>query len=113
MIPSPEAEPDRYKGRPLVLVLENYVLDCLGALAPESQEKVADVVQQAFGGDRDWKQTIRRQLGIPDTLDDSLRQMWSQNQEIARANAYDLHPVQFARMVVDKNFAQQLGEPPP
>lgn len=113
MIPSADAEPDRYKGRPLVLVLENYVLDCLGALSPESQEKVADVVQKGFGGDRDWKRTIRHQLGIPDTLDQSLRQMWAQNQQIARENDFDLHPVQFAKMVVDKNFAHQLGEPPP
>src|SRR5262249_14410700 len=111
MIPSADAEPERYQGRPLVLVLENYVLDCIGELAPERAEKVAAVVQQVFGGDGDWKQTIRTQLRIADSLDHSLREMWVRNQEIARENAYDLHPVQFAKMVVDKNFASQIGEP--
>jgi hypothetical protein len=112
MIPSADAEPERYQGRPLVLVLESYVLDCIGALTPDRSEQVGDVVRQAFGGDDDWKQTIRRQLRIADTLDESLRAMWARNQEIARENAYDLHPIQFAKMVVDKNFAPQLGEPP-
>jgi hypothetical protein len=111
MIPSADAEPERYHGRPLVLVLESYVLDCIGELSTARREQVADSVQEAFGGDRDWKRTIRRQLRIADSLDDSLRQMWARNQEIARENAYDLHPVQFAKMVVDKNFAHQIGEP--
>jgi hypothetical protein len=112
MIPTANAEPERYKGRPLVLVLENYVLDCIGELSPENRERVADVVQKAFGGDHDWKQTIRRQLRIADALDESLRQMWAQNQQIARENQFDLLPVQFAKMVVDKNFAHQIGAPP-
>ena len=111
MIPSADAEPDRYKGRPLVLVLENYVLDCIGELAPDAHDRTADAVQGVFGGDRDWKQTIRRQLRIADTLDESLRRMWAENQEIARQQSFDLRPVQFAKMVVDKNFAHQLGEP--
>ena len=60
---------------------------------------------------RDWKQTIRRQLRIADTLDESLRRIWAENQEIARRESFDLHHVHFAKMVVDKNFAHQLGEP--
>jgi hypothetical protein len=112
MIPSPDAEPERYQGRPLLLVLENYVLDCIGELALEDQGRIAEVVRTTFGGTLDWKRTIRQQLRIPDSLDDSLRRMWARNQEIARDNAYDLHPVQFAKMVVDQNFARRLGEPP-
>jgi hypothetical protein len=113
MIPSADAEPERYHRRPLVLVLENYVLDCIGELPPERAETVAGLVQGVFGGDRDWKRTIRQQLRIPDSLDESLRTMWTRNQEIARENTYDLHPIQFAKMVVDKNFATLIDEAPP
>jgi hypothetical protein len=112
MIPSADPEPERYHRRPLVLVLESYVLDCIGELPADRSETVAELVQSVFGGDRDWKRTIRQQLRIPDTLDDSLRDMWARNQEIARENTYDLHPVQFAKMVVDKNFATLIGEAP-
>jgi hypothetical protein len=33
MLPSAEAEPERYKGRPLLVILENYILDCIGAIS--------------------------------------------------------------------------------
>ena len=34
-LPTAEAEMDRYEQRPLLLVLENYILDCIGELEPE------------------------------------------------------------------------------
>jgi len=36
-LPSPRAEPDRYKGRPLLIILENYVLSCIGHLTAEEE----------------------------------------------------------------------------
>ena len=108
MIPSADAEPERYNGKPLLIILENYILDCIGALEPERQQQVRAVVQRTFGGEADWKQTVRSVLHLGESLDEQLRRMWQQNQEIARANEAVLHPVQFAKMVADQNFAHLI-----
>jgi len=105
MIPNANVEPERYKGRPLLVILENYILDCIGALEPDKQQQVRAIVQRTFGGDEDWKRTVRGVLHLEESFDAELRRMWQQNQEIATANKTTLHPVQFAKMVSDQNFA--------
>ena len=108
-LPSAFAEPERYTGRPLVLVLENYVLDVIGELEQEKQEGIARLVAAVFGGGDDWRKTVRQQLRLEDAIDNAFREMWRQNQQIAAANNVVLHPVQFAKMVVDKNFADRIA----
>jgi hypothetical protein len=113
MIQSADAKLERYKGRPLLIILENYILDCIGALEPERQQQVGAIVQRTFGGGADWKQTVRGVLHLGESLDEQLRHMWQQNQELARANGTVLHPVQFAKMVADQNFAYLIGPAAP
>jgi hypothetical protein len=108
-LPSPEAEPKRYAGRPLLIVLENYVLDCIGELPPEKEVLARSVVQRVWAGGDDWKATVRAQLHLEPTLDESVRGMWLRNQELAKQHNQPLHPIQFAKMVVDQNFAQLIG----
>lgn len=109
LLPSAEAEPERYAGRPLLIVLENYVLDCIGALQSDKQALARSVVQKVWGGGDDWKETVRDQLHLESSLDESLRGMWSRNQELAKQHNQPLHPIQFAKMVVDQNFASLIG----
>jgi hypothetical protein len=104
-IPDISQEPERYADRPLLIVLEAYVLDCIGELRMDRQEAIAELVNSAFGGDDDWKQTIRRELDLLDTLDDNIRGLWARNQQIAKQAKTTLHPAQFARMIVDESFA--------
>jgi hypothetical protein len=107
-LPSAEVEPERYKGRPLLVLLENYVLDCIGALPSEADARLLDLVQDVFGGDADWKKTLRQQLGLPDGLDNDLREMWRKNQAKAAQRHVQLHPVQFAKMVADENWSHLI-----
>ena len=93
MIPNAEAEPERYQGRPLLIVLENYVLDCIGELEPEKQQIAVSVVQRVFGGGEDWKATVRSELELGASLDPHLRQLWARNQQIAKEAGQELHPV--------------------
>lgn len=60
------------------------------------------------GGD-DWKVTIRVQLRLESSLDESLRGIWSRNQELAKLHNQPLHPIEFAKMIVDQNFASLIG----
>lgn len=107
-IPCAEAESDRYVGRPLLIVLENYVLDCIGELHPDKQVLARSIVQRLWGGGNDWKATVRSQLHLESSLDESLSGMWSRNQALAKQHQQSLHPIQFAKMIVDQNFASLI-----
>ena len=104
-LPSAEAEMDRYEDRPLLLVLENYILDAIGALEVEKNAGMTTLIRKIFGGDGDWRKTVREALEFDESLDDALREMWTNNQKIASEANVELHPVQFAKMCADTNFA--------
>src|SRR5436309_2269888 len=111
MLPSASAEPDRYRGRPLMIILENYVLAAIGSLPPKANQQLAEMVKSVFGGGDDWQKTVREQLGLADSLDDALHDMWQRNQMISKQQQIGLDPVQFAKMVVDENFAELIAPP--
>jgi hypothetical protein len=107
-LPRVFAEPERYQGRPLLVLLENYVLDVIGELAPERRQGVLAITQRVFGGAEDWRATLRSTLHLSDGLDANLLDMWARNQEIAREAGIHLHPIQFAKMVADTNFTHLI-----
>ncbi|MCI0446506.1 hypothetical protein L0244_09620 [bacterium] len=109
-LPSSQLEPERYEGRPLILILDNYILDCIGELASEKQALITSIVQKVFGGGSDWKKTVREVLQLSESIEDNIRSLWIQNQEIAAQNNSELHPVQFAKMIVDDNFAEFIDK---
>ncbi len=110
----PDGDSERYRGKPLLLILESYVLDCIGHLSEERAQLTGEWVQQAFDGDADWKETLRGQLRLAETLDGTLREMWRRKQRIAQATKIPLSPEAFAQMVVDENFADLIrpSDPP-
>ena len=105
-LPSSILEPERYEGRPLILILDNYVLDCIGELPPDKKALIISIVQKAFGGGPDWKKTVRDLLQLSDSIEDNIRSLWTENKKIAAQNNSELHPVQCAKMIVDDNFAE-------
>jgi hypothetical protein len=109
-LPSSQLELERYEGRPLILILDNYVLDCIGELASDKQALIASIVQKVFGGGSDWKKTVREVLQLSESIEENIRSLWIQNKEIAAQNKAELHPVQFAKMIVDDNFAEFIDK---
>jgi hypothetical protein len=99
---------DRYEGKPLLILLENYVLSCIGQLPADKEAGLLSVTQRVFGGGDDWKATLRATLQLGDSLDDSLRRMWTTNQERAAQAGVTLTAEDFARMIVDQNFAHLI-----
>ena len=104
------AAPDsaRYQGKPLLILLESYVLDCIGCLPAEKVPAITGIVQRVYGGGADWKATLRSELRIDEALDENLRRMWARNQDLARQANQTLAPEEFARMVVDQNFSSLI-----
>ena len=82
--PPPHPSSDRYKGKPLLILLENYILDCIGCLPPEKVPTLTSLVQRVYGGGHDWKVTLRSTLHLEDALDENLKQTWLRNQDLAR-----------------------------
>jgi len=98
----------RYEGKPLLRLLEFYVLKAIGELSRESEESLnamAPKLQAIYGGDGRWEDAIAQALHMPDTMPQAIRDMWSRNLKIARDNNLTLTPQQFAEMFVDNNFA--------
>lgn len=111
MLPTIEAEPERYIGRPLLIVIENYILAAIGELPTERHAGLAKIVQTVFGGESDWMETVRQQLQLGRGFNTNLQKMWQANQATAFQNGVTLHPIQFAKMVADANFASLIGPP--
>ena len=109
-IPPAEKEPERYVGRPLFILIENYVLSVLGQLDADANERIEKVVRRVYGGGVDWRCTLRTQLDLMPTVDESIRGMWKRNCEIALQRGEPLLPVQFAKMFADANFGDLVRQ---
>jgi hypothetical protein len=97
----------RYDGKPLLRLLDLYVLRAIGKLSPDQEEnmnRMAPKLQSRFGGGGQWHEAVERAVGMEAEAAQDIRDMWARNQEIARANGLTLTPEEFALMVVDDNF---------
>jgi hypothetical protein len=98
----------RYQGKPLLRLLESYVLWAIDQLSEKNArilERVTPKLQSVYGIDGDWRQIVSAIMELPPNMPMLIRQVWAKNLEIARANGVVLTPQQFAEMFVDKNLS--------
>lgn len=98
----------RYDGKPLLRLLELYVLMAIEELPPadrQTLESMAPKLLALYGGNGEWHEAIAAAIQMPSDMPAAIRDMWARNLEIARANGVTLHPQVFAEMFVDENFA--------
>lgn len=100
-------ENSRYDGKPLVKLLEFYVLWAIGEL-PEgvdrSMSALAPKLYALYGGDGQWQSAIAASVHLSAEIPAEIRKMWARNLEIARDNDVALSPQKFSEMFVDENF---------
>ena len=98
----------RYDGKPLLKLLELYVLNAIGELSRKDEEiliAMAPKLQGTFGGGGQWHQAIESSVRMAPDTSDQLRGMWTRNLERSRVHGLKpLTPQEFAEMVVDDNF---------
>jgi hypothetical protein len=97
----------RYDRKPLLRLLELYVLWAIGELSQKSEDDLkamAPKLQSLFGGDGQWHDAMARSMHMPEEMPAAIRDMWVRNLEIARVNDVTLPPQKFAEMFVDENF---------
>src|ERR1700730_2278944 len=100
----------RYNGKPLVRLLELYVLWAIGELPQAEQDtlnRMAPKLQSIYGGGGEWHDAIAGAMHMPAVMQSAIRDMWVRNLEIARTHGVTLPPQQFAEMFVDENFADE------
>ncbi len=93
---------------PLFRLLEDYVLDAIGALTPEEDAITGRTVRAVFKTKAPWRQVLTEQFGFTDDVRDQLRALWAQGQAVAAERGAQLKPRDFATMVVDENFSDAL-----
>ncbi|HVT81676.1 MAG TPA: hypothetical protein VHM90_13605 [Phycisphaerae bacterium] len=96
--------PDRYEKNPMLVLVENYVLDAMGKLEAEKVAKLSEIVTRTFGG-KDWRKALQSQLDLPADTPETVRQMWVQRQGEAEAKQEDLTAEDFAREMADQWFS--------
>jgi hypothetical protein len=99
---------DRYDAKPLLRLLELYVLNAIDELPLPEQEsliRLAPKLQAIYGGNGQWHEAITAAVRMPADMPQSIRDMWAKNLEIARANNVPaLSAQKFAELFVDQNL---------
>ncbi len=98
----------RYVGKPLLRLLELYILKALGELpAPEQEslDRLAPKLQAVYGGNGTWHGALEAAVHMPKDMPQQIRDLWAKNLEIAQAkNVPALSAQQFAEIFVDENL---------
>ena len=104
---SPE-DVEHYANKPLLVLLENYVLDSIGELSPEKSELAGRMTARGFHVEAttDWRRLIRDKLDLPDSIDSEIVELWNRNRQRLAGTTTPADPVAFARAFVDQNFAE-------
>lgn len=98
---------DRYEGKPLLRLLECYVLAAIGHLPEDQQEglqRIAPKLSEIYGHTGTWLEIIHAQMEFPDTLPASIRAEWEGNLERLQALGTAVDPEEFAMAFVDHYF---------
>ncbi|WP_116812348.1 hypothetical protein [Steroidobacter cummioxidans] len=97
---------DRYAGKPLLRLVDSFVLNCIGELDASSEAKLREMepkLQQIYNCPGTWEEIIMAQLHFSPDIRNAIRDLWLKNQEIARQQNVTLTPMQFVEMFVEKN----------
>jgi hypothetical protein len=96
---------DRYAGRPLLRLVECYVLDAIGELPDADRTRLEsmapEIAQSLHSPAETWQGAIAGALELDDEYGDSLRQDWADNSRSARDAGSTLTPQSFAETVAD------------
>ena len=98
----------RYEGKPLLRLLELYVLWASDKLSDEDEARIfamAPKLSETFGGDGSWQSAIATAMQFPANMPQLIAENWTKNRALAEAEGVDLLPQQFAESFVDTNFA--------
>ena len=99
----------RYDGKPLLRLIELFVIDAIGELQPKDAatlEAMTPNLRQLYKTTGDWRAAISKAMAFPESMPEAIRGMWAKNQQIAVQSGTALTAEDFAVMFVDSNIPQ-------
>src|SRR5690349_14732464 len=88
---------DRYAGKPLLKLVDSFVLKCIGELDPASEAKLREMepkLRQIYSCDGSWEEIVISVLHFSPNIRTSIRDLWLKNQAIAKQHQVTLTPMQ-------------------
>jgi hypothetical protein len=98
----------RYEGKPLLRLLECYVLWAIDQLPEKDAKSLSQItpyLQSTYRIEGDWPHVIAAAVHLPPHMPTLIRDMWAKNTDIAQKSGVVLTPQRFAEMFVDENLA--------
>ena len=99
---------ERYEGKPLLRLLELYVLDAIGSLEAKDESLLMQMtpkLSQTYGFEGTWKEVLQKVMELPDNMPSLINDMWLRNLDVAKQNNTELQAEHFAVMFVDQNLS--------
>jgi hypothetical protein len=100
---------NRYEGKPLVRLLECYVLAAIDQLDDEQRDalqRMAPKLAAVYRRPGTWSEIIRDEMGFPESLPTKIREIWEHNLAMLRERGVAVDPNEFAMAFVDQNFPE-------
>ena len=98
---------NRYQDKPLLRLLECYILDAIGELSDihkHNLDAITPKLQKTYNKPGDWKEIIEQVMNITTEKKEAINKIWLKNQLIAEQSDEILDSENFAQMFVDRNF---------
>jgi len=112
MSTDPQGTPDRYKDRPLLRLLDCYILDVIGEL-PKQQKEVLEKLEprlhEVFGSTGSWREIVEVQMGFVPSVPLGIETVWASFQENEQRLGRKPSPAEFVREFVAQNFPETEG----
>ena len=92
----------RYEGKPLLRVLECYVLWAIGELEEKDQillVKITPKLQNIYNQKGKWQDIVTAIMELPENMPELVKQMWEKYKD------QGLTPEKFAQVFVDQNLS--------
>ncbi|MES2338143.1 MAG: hypothetical protein V4537_08615 [Pseudomonadota bacterium] len=100
----------RYLGKPLLRLVDSYVLDAIGHLPPEVDAKMTEMepkFRDAFGATGSWREIVVDQMKFPAGLQGAIREVWDKGRvKFLADQGFEPDPGEFTQTFVDTNFAR-------
>lgn len=100
-------EQRRYAGKPFLGLLDGYVLKTIGHLDPKKDaglKALEGKFQEIFKSQSDWCGIVKEQLGLADSLDQEIQELWERYSSHVKNTGAEPDPVAFTHQFVAQNF---------
>jgi hypothetical protein len=103
---------NRYEGKPLVRLLECYVLAAIDQLDDKQRDtlqRMEPKLAAVYNRQGTWTEIIRDEMGFPESLPTKIREVWDNNLAALHGRGVGVDPNEFAMAFVDQNFPDAVA----